>query len=348
MGIAKVADAIRWQADHAARNGAPCTGRVVRAQLALLESETETGRRIAAWPGRPLEDAMPLRLAGGHHFLTLTGADSRLIPVYRGQVTDQAEVDALVVAVTRDHDAALLPWFDGPPQTNEAGRSASIMAGLLWLSGKLGPRFEMNELGASAGVNTMMDRFHFDLGGVQVGPPDSPMRIVPEWRGDAPPCAPVEIVEIRGCDRAPVNLADPVQALRLKSYVWAEVTGRIARIDAAIALAAGRAPEVERMDAADFVDSRLAARQAEHATRVIYHSIVWQYLPDATRTRIEAAMAQAGARATPERPLAWVMLETNRQTFSHELIVRYWPGGAEPRVLGRAHAHGAWVEWLGG
>ncbi|MEO0033930.1 MAG: hypothetical protein RIS94_3688 [Pseudomonadota bacterium] len=347
MEIEKIADAIRWQADHAANNGAPCTGRVVRAQLALLDGTAQVGRRIAHWPGKALEDAMPLRLAGGHHFLALTGADSRLVPVYRGEVTDQAEVDALVVAVTQDHDAALLPWLDGPPQTNEAGRSASITAGLLWLSGKLGPRFELNELGASAGVNTMMERFRFDLGGVAVGPADSPMRIVPEWRGAPPPSAPVEITAIRGCDRAPVNLADPAQALRLKSYVWAEVTDRIARIDAAIALAGQKPPLLEQMDAADFLEARLAAPQAADTTRVIYHSIVWQYLPDATRAGIEAAMAEAGAQATPEKRLAWVMLETNRQTFCHELIVRFWPGGGDPVVLGRAHAHGAWVEWTG-
>jgi hypothetical protein len=347
MEIERIADAIRWQADHAANNGAPCTGRVVRAQLRLLDGATAVGRRMAAWPGKPLEDAMPLRLAGGHHFLALSGADSRLVSVYRGEVTDQDAVDALVVSVTRDHDETLLPWLDGPPQTNEAGRSASIMAGLLWLAQRWGPRFELNELGASAGVNTMMERFRFDLGGTIVGPADSPMRIVPEWRGPPPPAADIAITAIQGCDRAPVDLSDPAQALRLKSYVWAEVTERIARIDAAIGFASQKPPLVSAMDAADFVDARLAAPQEHDTTRVIYHSIVWQYLPEETRARIEAAIAAAGARATPEQRVAWIMLETNRQTFRHELTVRHWPGDGEPVLLGTAHAHGAWVEWLG-
>ncbi len=347
MEIDEVAKAIEWQADHATSNGAPCTGRVVRGQLALLDGVTEVGRRMARWPGKPLEDALPLRLAGGFHNLVLTGADLRLAPVYRGQVTDQAVVDALVIGVTQDYDAALLPWLDGPPQTNEAGRSASIMAALLWLSSQVGPKFELNELGASAGVNTMMERFFFDLGGTVAGPVDSPMRIVPEWRGSPPPQAPVEIVSIQGCDRAPMDLADNDQALRLKSYVWAEVTERIARIDAAIALAAERAPNVVKMDAARWVEQRLAALQADDTTRVFFHSIVWQYLPPETRADIETMMAEAGTRADDRRRLAWVMLETNRQTFRHELTVRYWPGGDEPVLLGTAHAHGAWVEWFG-
>lgn len=342
-----VAAAIRWQADHAANNGAPCTGRVVRAQLALLGGETETGRRLATWPGKPLEDALPLRLAGGFHHLTLSSADDRLVPVYRGEVTDQDAVDALVLSITSDHDTELLPWLDGPPQTNEAGRSASIMAALLWLSPRLGARFEMNELGASAGVNTMMERYFYDLGGTMVGPPASPMRIVPEWRGPAPLPAPVEITAIQGCDRAPVDIADPSAALRLKSYVWGEVTDRLVRIDAAAALAAEKPPQIVQLDAADWVDQRLAAPQEADTTRVIYHSIVWQYLPHETRARIETAMSEAGAAADTSLRLAWIMLETNRATFRHELTVRHWPGGDDPVMLGSAHAHGAWVEWHG-
>jgi hypothetical protein len=281
------------------------------------------------------------------HNLVLTGADTRLAAVYRGDVADQGVVDALVADVVRLHDAALLPWLDGPPQTNEAGRSASIMAGLLCLSRRLGPRFELNAIGASAGVNTMMERFFFDLGGTTAGPADSPMRIVPEWRGAPPPQMPVEIVVIRGCDRAPIDIADPAQALRLKSYVWAEVTDRIGRIDAAIALAATKPPLVERADAADWVEHRLAMPQAPDTTRVLYHSIVWQYLPPETRARIEKAMAAAGAKATPDRRLAWLTLATDRATFRHLLTLRHWPGAGTPVLLGAAHAHGAWVEWSG-
>jgi len=56
-------------------------------------------------------------------------------------------------------------------------------------------------------------------------------------------------------------------------------------------------------------------------------------------------MESAGKRATVERPLAWVKFETDRETFRHEISVRYWPGGEGQAVLGHAHAHGEWVEW---
>jgi hypothetical protein len=347
MQIADVREAIDWQAEHAAQAGAPCTARVVKAQLAILDTPTELARRMKDWPGLMLADAMPLRVAGGLHWLVLSGADRRLKPVYAGELTDQATIDELVAAIAVEWDAKLVPWLDHPPQTNEAGRSAALMGGLLWLSQRLGPKFELNEIGSSAGVNTMMERYCFDLCGVTVGPPDSPMLIEPEWRGPPPPAAAVEIVAIRGCDLAPIDLADPAAALRLKAYVWPDAPQRMARIDAAVRLAAERPPPVERKDAGTFVEERLEAPQQPGVTRVLYHSIVWQYLPETTQRSITAAMEQAGAHATADRPLAWVQLETNRTTFRHELTVRYWPGGEEPAMLAEAHPHGAWVEWHG-
>lgn len=345
MVILDVREAIAWQAEHAEKADAPITGRLVRAERAILDTPTELARRMNNWPGLVLEDAMPLRVAGGLHWLHLSGVEARLAPVYAGEVTDQAAVDEIVAEVARSWDARVTPWLDHPPQTNEAGRSSSIMAGLLWLSQRLGPRFEMNEIGASAGVNTMMERYRYDLGGVEPGPADSPLRLAPQWRGSPPPAGEVEIVTIRGCDVAPVDLSDPGEALRLKAYVWPDAQERMGRIEAAARLAAAKPPLLERKDAGTFVDERLEVPQEPGVTRVLYHSVMWQYLPEATRRSIAAAMEQAGARATHEKPLAWVRLETNRETFRHELSVRYWPGGEEAITLSEAHPHGAWVIW---
>ena len=337
--------ALEWQADHAENNSAPNTGRLIRGFIPLLESGTRVGERMRNWPGLSLEDAMPLRLARGFHNLHLTGSDTRLAPIYAGAITDQREIDAIVLTVAREHDERLAKWFDGPPQTNEAGRSAGIMAQLLWLAKRLGPCFELNEIGASAGINTMMERFAFDLGGVKAGAENSPLVIKPEWRGSPPPAESIEIVTISGCDVAPIDLTDGEQAMRLKSYVWPDMPVRLQRIEAAIGFAREKRPLVTKAAAADWIEKRLASVQAEGVIRVLFHSIVWQYLPAEDRARIEAAMAAAGAHASAKKPLAWVTVETNRQTFRHELRCRYWPGGETETLLGEAHAHGAWVEW---
>jgi len=346
MDIKSLPEAIEWQATHAEEGGAPGTAKVVRALLAVLETDTATGRRMANWQGLTLKDAMPLRINGGLHNLVLTGEDTRLGAVYGGLMTDQNAVDALVCELVETYDTRLLPWLDGPPQTNEAGRSASLMGGLLWLAQHVPTKFEMLELGSSAGINTMMERYFFDLGGVTTGPPDSPMRIVPEWKGSVPPATAPDITSIRGCDVGPIDLSDPEAALRLKSYVWPEASARMGRIDAAVQLASEKPPEVAHADAASFAIEALSRPQEQGTTRVLFHSIVWQYIPHDQQQAVQAAMADAAASATEEKPLAWISLETNRETFRHELHVSYWPGSGEPTLLACAHPHGAWVEWL--
>ena len=347
MEIPSVAQALEWHAAHCERSDAPITARIIRSLVAVMHSDTATGRRLSNWQGQAIEDALALRVTAGIHALHLSGEEHRLQPVFTGLLTDQGQIDAIVLKAVQRCDHAILPWFDGPPQTNEAGRSASIMGALLWLSGRLGPRFEITEIGASAGINTMMHRYAYDLGGTKVGPDGADMLICPEWRGSAPPKAPVEITQLAGCDIAPVDLSDAEQGRRLKAYIWADAQIRMARMDTAIAMASEQAPDLVQMDAEDFVRQRLALPQETGTTRVLFHTIMWQYLPMTTRDNIRAMMNAAGAAAGPDKPLAWVRLETNRETFRHELTVKYWPGGEEVVQLAQAHPHGAWVEWMG-
>lgn len=345
------ADAIRAafanQVLYCRANDAPVTARIVAALGALLDNPaTEFARRIADWRGAPLADALPLRAAGGLHALHLASMAHELAPIY----ADAEDINdaAIVAGVVARYEAALLPWLDGPPQTNEAGRSSNFIAAMLWFAEQgLPPRFDCLEIGSSAGINLMLDRYHYDLGGVQVGPQPGAMAFTPEWRGDHPPQHAIEFAGLKGCDVAPVDLTDPAQALRLKAYIWPEHHIRFTRMEAAIAAAMEKKPDIVRANAADFIEAELARPQAEGTTRVLMHSIVWQYVPADQQARITTAMEAAGARATADRPLAWIALEANRTVHHHELVVRYWPGGDAPVMLGRSHAHGAWVEWLG-
>ncbi|WP_077147825.1 DUF2332 domain-containing protein [Sphingopyxis sp. KK2] len=344
------ADAVRAafanQILYCRANDAPVTARIVAALATLLDAPaTDFARRIASWTGAPLADALPLRAAGGLHALHLAGAAHELAPIYAD--AEGINDAAIVAGVVRRHEATLLPWLDGPPQTNEAGRSSNFIAAMLWLTEQgLPPHFQCLEIGSSAGINLMLARYHYDLAGVQVGPSPGVMAFTPEWRGVHPPQHKIDIVATKGCDVAPVDLTDPVQALRLKAYIWPEHHVRFDRVEAAIAAADAEKPDIVHSNAADFVEAELAEPQAAGTTRLLMHSIVWQYVPADQQARVTAAMEAAGARATADRPLAWIALEANRTVHHHELVVRHWPGGGEPVMLGRAHAHGAWVEWL--
>ena len=137
----------------------------------------------------------------------------------------------------------------------------------------------------------------------------------------------------------------PGAALGTGAMTLAQNFATEAEVDAAIALASAHAPDLVALDAAQFVEQQLALPQQVGVTRVLFHTVMWQYLPVATREAITAMMEAAGAQATADVPLAWISLETNRASFRHECRVRYWPGGAEATLLGEAHPHGAWVEW---
>ena len=335
------------QVAYCTASGATVTARIVAAVRDLLE-RGEGGAvlaRMRDWPGAPLADALPLRIAGGIHTLQLSGAAPQLKAIY----SDQPGVDdaAIVAAALHDHEAELLPWLDGPPQTNEAGRSANFIAAMLWLADQgLPPRFQCLEIGSSAGINLMLARYHYDLAGVEVGPEPGAMHFAPEWQGNPPPNRSIEIVSTKGCDVAPVDLTDPVQALRLKAYVWPEHSVRFERMAAAVAEAGKSPPDLMQMNAADFIEAELSEPQEAATTRVLMHSIVWQYVPAEQQERITAAMMAAGAKATADKPLAWVSVEANRVLHLHELVVRHWPGDGEPTLLARTHPHGATIDWL--
>ena len=346
-GARAVRTAFVNQVAYCRASDAPVTARIVAALAALLDKPaTGFARRMADWQGAPLADALPLRAAGALHALHLAGTARELAPIY----ADAEDINdaAIVAGVVARHEAALLPWLDGPPQTNEAGRSSNFIAAMLWLAEQgLPPHFNCLEIGSSAGINLMIDRYHYDLGGVQVGPQPGVMAFTPEWRGTHPPQQPIEIVGLKGCDVAPVDLTDPAQALRLKAFIWPEHAVRFARMEAAVAAARQKRPDIVRATAPDFIEAELRKPQTKGTTRVLMHSIVWQYVPEDQQLRVTTAMEEAGAEATPDRPLAWIALEANRTVHHHELVVRYWPGGEASKMLGRAHPHGAWVEWMG-
>ena len=334
------------QAGYCAAMDAPITARVCMALAAAVNRESETGRRVLDWPGEPVADALALRLVGGLHALHRARVDPHLSAVFSGAKADPASVGMTLNASLAIHDARLLPWLDRPPQTNEAARSAGMMAGIFHLAERYGPRFEVLEIGSSAGLNLLIDRYRFDLGGVTVGPDTLPVTIRPEWRGVVPPSAPVQIESTRGVDIQPVDVADPVAAARLEAYVWVDAVERQGRLAAAIAMVREGGVDLVEGDAADWVEAQLAEPQPEGVTRVLMHSVVWQYLPTASRERIRVAMEAAGARATVERPLGWVMMEPNRDLHRHEVRVRGWPGERAMELVALTHAHGAWVEGL--
>lgn len=327
--------------------GSPFTARLCRLLADLLDATTEVGRRVADWPGDPRADALALRLCGGLHRLVLSGGDPALAAAYPPHQPAKEMLAGALQSAFSGHGKALLAALDSAPQTNEIGRSAMLLPGFLTIARETGLPLALCEIGSSAGLNLLFDRFFYAWGEAQWGDAASPVRLAPEVRGAVPPLSGgIDVRSRDGCDIAPVDVASGEDRLRLRSYVWPDQPARLERLDGALALAGEVAFSLSHADAAVFVRERLAARPKD-AAFVLFHSIMWQYMPRETKASILAALEEAGMAATPDAPVFRLRMEPRDPKDGWAtLSLTSWPGG-QTRRLAKCDFHGRWIEWTG-
>jgi hypothetical protein len=304
---------------------------------------------VFADPGpEPLRDAMVLRFLGGIHRVVLSGRAADLAAFYPsagGAFT--AGVDdpgpAFLATVAHHRDEAISS-LEQPVQTNEVGRTAALLLGFFEVAAATGMPLRVLEIGASAGLNLRWDHFRFEGGdgGTAFGPPDSSVVFADPYRDPLPRLDRAVTVAAReGCDRSPIDVGTEEGRLLLRSFVWPDQAVRLAALDAALAVAAAHPVTLTRADAAEWLDERLAEPQAGVAT-VVYHSIVWQYLPTATQVTILGLMEAVGRAATDAAPVAWLRFEPAADLAKGaEVRLRLWPAGAgDERLVARTGYHG--------
>jgi hypothetical protein len=342
-----VREAFARQAGWCRNLGSPLTALIEQLAAERLDRSTKLGRRILDWPAQPgaAVDMLPLRLSGGLHALARRGHPA-LAPLYPPHPLPDAGTlwTAMQAALL---DPALAPWLDSVPQTNEVARSAILMAGLLVVAAETGLPMALHELGASAGLNLLLDQYDIRLAGVQAGTPGSALALEPDWTGPPPPAAPVRVVRRSGVDLLPLNVMQEADRERLRAYVWADQEPRLARLEAALAIALAQPPRIVQGDAAAWTEAAISLAPEPGVVRVLMHSVAFTYFPAETQARIAGHMAAAGRQATPAAPLAWLRFEPPPgHAEAPTLRLQLWPGG-EDRVLGAGSPHGAWIRWTG-
>ncbi|NMN05103.1 MULTISPECIES: DUF2332 family protein [unclassified Novosphingobium] len=340
-------DGLRTHAARIAALGSPFVARLLEAAWRQLDQAPELALMFDNWPGEFGADAVAFRLASALHALALAGDPPRLAALFASQ---NGDFEAAVGEALALHQGFVIGWMAHPTQTNEVARSAAFAAALLTLD-RQGPLpVELLEVGASAGLNLNLGHYRHILGRTTCGPANSPLSIVPDWRGASPPPAALRIASARGVDLAPIDPREPASATRMQAYVWPDKPDRLARLQAAIAIARRHPPLVDRESAAPWLERRLAAPQAQGTRRVIVHSMVMQYLSAGERGEITATIIRAGAAATPERPLAWIGLEWAADRSAVMLQATHWGAGVrsggQTQTLARVHPYGEWIEWL--
>ena len=231
-------------------------------------------------------------------------------------------------------------------QTNEPARCATLLPALA----QLPPPLALIEVGASAGLTLLVDRYSYDYAGHRIAgrDPQAPvLRCAPQ--GPVPlPARPPVIAWRAGLDLNPLDVRRDDDVRWLSCLVWPGEGDREQRLAAAIAAARRDPPVVHRGDLLTDLPA-LAARAPAGATLVVYHSAVLAYVAPGLRQRF----------ADTVRGVADVWLSNEGPE-----VVPGLPGPGLPRpddeddpfVLARdgrtplalADGHGTWLRWLGG
>jgi hypothetical protein len=296
----------------------------------------------------PLHDALPLRFAGAAHRLALAGLAPALADMYPscGGSWNGSDPTALFLDVVRSRRDMVVAGLRRNVQTNEVGRAVVLQASMCWISEHFGLPLRTLEVGASGGLLSNWADYAYDTGITSGGDPASRLRFGPEWyRSPPPPIAhEVAVVDRAASDVAPIDAATDDGRLTMLSFVWPDQSDRLERLRAAIDVAHRQRIDVERADAGRWLTERLVQPLPTGVVTVVFHSIVWQYLPPDTRRELRSAIERAAIGASVSRPLVWLRMEPATREHA-DVRATVWPGGREHHLADVGY-HGADVHWL--
>jgi hypothetical protein len=272
----------------------------------------------------PAWDA-PLRLAGGLHFLVLGGEASWDDPLeeHRDFLREFVATQGV--------------------QTNEVQRSWILLPLLLRVAQRMDAEtFDLVELGPSAGLNLVWDRYRYRYDAGEWGREDAVLGFEGEERRPVPG----DLLELRpivcgriGIDRSPIDVTTEEGARLLRSFVWAGQEGRMERLDRAIEAVRADPPELVRGDYVEVLPEVLAA-QPRDALTIVFQTASFGYIGDEGRARVRAVLEEAGVN----RQLAFISTGKPRDGNDWGLRIVYWPDG-EREFVGHADFHGSWLRW---
>jgi hypothetical protein len=182
--------------------------------------------------------------------------------------------------MTQDWDAVLAIVFDRRTQTNEPARCATLLPLLSLLPQPLA----LLEVGASAGLCLLPDRYAYDFGVRKVAP-SAPLGVAPLFHCKVNAHTPVpernvEVVWRAGLDLNPLDCTNDEDARWLQALVWPGEGERHRLLGEALAVARHDPPLIFKGDLRTDLPS-VAAQAPKQATLVIFHTAVLAYVRDA-------------------------------------------------------------------
>ena len=225
-------------------------------------------------------------------------------------------------------------------QTNEPARCATLLPALALLPQPVA----LLEVGASAGLTLLPDRYSYDYNGRRLTgtDPDAPV-LACVTSGPAPIPAGVPEVSWRaGLDLNPLDVTNDADVRWLECLLWPGETGREERLAAAVEAARRDPPPVYRGDLLTDVP-RLARQAPPGATLVIFHSAVLAYLSMPQRVSFAATVAALDAVWLSNEAPGIVPGSACAAARQNGNFVLLRDGGTPLAVT---DGHGTWLDWL--
>jgi hypothetical protein len=224
-------------------------------------------------------------------------------------------------------------------QTNEPARCATLLPALA----QLPPPLALIEVGASAGLTLMFDRYSYDYAGHLIAGRDPlapTLRCTPRGPVPLPDRLPV-ITWRAGLDLNPLDVTSDEDVRWLSCLVWPGEGDREQRLAAAVAAARRDPPLVHRGDLRTDLPA-LAAQAPADATLVVYHSAVLAYVTPGDRRRFAGIVRGLGAVwLSNEGPAVLPGITAPAHQGAPFVLVR---DGRTPIAF--TDPHGTWLQWL--
>jgi hypothetical protein len=285
-----------------------------------------------------------LRLLAALHHLVLSGGAPELAAFYPSAGGDRPPADAwpAASAAVSEHFDTIKDRLGRTVQTNEPGRSAVLFAGLLWLTARYQQPIRLLEIGASAGLNLLVDRYAYRVGDRELGAPGSALRFVDPWVPPPPidlaaAAAALRITARAGCDVAPLDPRVADDQLTLLSYIWPDELPRIERLRAALSVAARDPVLVAARPGSEWLPAVLADRR-EGELVVVWHSVIRQYVAPQEWAAIERAL---GGRPEVVR----LSMEPSNADHARMQLTVHEPADAPETTLAVCDDHGLPIRW---
>ncbi len=310
----------------------------------------------------PTDRSPPHLLLAAAHYLLLSGVehpiarfypsvvgedaigptDADPVPDFRSFCLERGDEIRDIVAVRRT-------------QTNAVRRTAALLPAFEYVSRAVDRRpLALVEVGPSAGLNLIWDRYTFEYGdGRRYGPregfaADGAARatIDSELRGDRTPPLPETFPAVAsrvGIDLNPLDVTGDADVNWLRALVWPEHVDRHELLRRVVAVARTDPPRLVEGDAVELLPEVLAETPRETPVCLFDTQVRYQFDDDA-RERFERTVREIGG----ERPLHWLtgddsVRDEEAMYLDHFAVV---DGELRRTRLAKYQQHGRWVEWL--